>query len=112
MPDPLLLPAGWGMRRPGMAELQDRASLLDLFTVWEPPRRHGPRRYVIGVDTSDALGGGDRSAIEVLRVGTLQEPAEQVAEFITESIQPGHLAYVVCAIGQWYRDEDGVEAKV
>lgn len=109
---PLILPAGWSFRRPSLQELRDRGNILDLFTIWEPPRRHGPRRYVVGVDTSDALDGGDLSAVEVLRVGTLQEPAEQVAQFITNSIQPGPLAYVVAAIGQYYRDEDGVEAKV
>ncbi len=109
--DPLLLPKGWGMRRPALSEMRDRSDLLDLFTIWEGPRRRGPRRYVIGVDTSDGLGL-DRSAIEVLRVGTLEEPAEQVAEYVTSSVEPGPLAYIVQAIGQWYRDEDDVEAKV
>lgn len=107
--DPLLLPAGYGFRAITAAELAERGSLLELCSIWERPRRRA--RYVIGVDVSDGLGA-DRSVIEVLRCGTIEESAEQVAEFISEWTAPNELAPIVQALGQWYRDVDGVEAKV
>lgn len=111
MLEPLILPAGYGFRRPSLEEIRDRPDALDLCVIWEQPRRRGPRRYVLGVDVADGIGS-DRSVIEVLRVGTIDEPAEQVAEYCTDTIEPGPFAYIVQALGQHYRDEDGVEAKV
>ncbi len=110
-PDPLTLPKGYGFRplRPG--ELTQRGSLLSLLSIWEAPRRRGPRRYIIGVDVADGLGQ-DRSVVEVIRAGTLHEPAEQVAEYVADDISPMQLAYVIQAVGEYYRDEDNVEAKV
>jgi len=110
--DPVLLAPGYGFRVPTVAELRDRSSVLDLCALFERPRRRGPRRYVIGVDVADGMGGGDRSAIEVVRVPTIEEPAEQVAEYLTDLVEPGPLAYIVQALGEYYTDEDGHEAKV
>lgn len=111
--DPLILSPGYGFRTPSREEILDRASALGFLAVFEHPRRRGARRYVIGVDVADGLGiGGDRSAIQVLRVQTLDDPAEQVAEFAADDIEPGPLAYVVQAMGQYYRDEDGTDALV
>lgn len=109
--DLLVLPKGYGFRplRPG--ELTRRGSLLDLLSIWEAPRRRGPRRYIVSADVADGLGQ-DRSVVEVIRAGTLQEPAEQVAEYVSDAVSPMQLAYVIQAIGEYYRDEDGVEAKV
>lgn len=107
--DPILLPPGYGFQKLTAADLRAHGSLLDILHVWEPPRRRGPRRYVVGVDVSDGLGQ-ERSTIEVIRVGTIEEPAEQVAEFVTSSVTPMTLAFIACTIGQWYRDSDGVEA--
>lgn len=109
--NPVILPKGYGFRalRPG--DLTARGHLLDLLQIWEPPRTRGPRRYVLGVDVSDGLGL-DRSVIEVVRAGTLEEPAEQVAEFVTDSVTPMALAYVIQAVGEYYRDDDQIEALV
>lgn len=111
MSDLLTLPKGYGFRalRPG--ELTQRGSLLDLLSIWEPPRRRGPRRYIVSADVADGLGL-DRSVVEVIRAGTLNEPAEQVAEYVSDAVSPMQLAYVIQAIGQYYSDEDGLEAKV
>lgn len=109
--EPVLFPSGYGFRRPSAAELRDRNSLLDLCAIWEAPRRHGARRYLIGVDVADGMGG-DLSAIQVIRAQTLDEPAEQVAEYASNQIAPAALAYVIQAIGQYYTDADHVEAKV
>ncbi len=109
--DGLLLPKGYGFRRMPLVELRERTNLFDTLLIWEGPRRHGPRRYVIAVDVSDGLGQ-DRSVIEVARMGTIEEPAEQVAQYVSDQIAPMALAYVIQAIGQYYVDEDGVEALV
>src|SRR5690349_21290289 len=106
--DPVLLPAGYGFREPFPGELTERG-ILDTLTIWEPPRRRGPRRYYLGVDVSDGLGQ-DNSVVQVLREATLEEPAEQVAEYVSGAMLPAGLAYVVQAIGQYYADEDGYEA--
>lgn len=107
--DPLILPSGYGFRTPYPGELLARQSILETLSIWEPPRRHGARRYVLGVDVSDGLGQ-DRSVIQVLRMGTIEEPTEQVAEYASDEMLPAGLAYVVQAIGQYYRDEDDIEA--
>lgn len=112
---PVLLPDGYGFRALGTRELRARKDsmgergLLDLLQIWEPPRRRGPRRYVLGVDVSEGVGL-DRSVIDVIRCPTLFEPAEQVAQFITDSRTPVQLAYCCDALGRWYTDEDHVEA--
>jgi hypothetical protein len=110
MPEPLLLPSGYGFRplRPG--ELTRRGSILDTCAIWEAPRTRGPRRYVIAADVSDGLEQ-DASVVEVLRVGTIDEPTEQVAEYVSNQIIPAALAYIIQALGTYYRDEDGVEAQ-
>lgn len=110
-PDPLLLPRGYGFRRVPLLDLRERTSLLDCLLVWEAPRTRGPRRYVIGVDVSDGLGQ-DRSVIEVARMGTIEEPTEEVAQYVSDRVSPVNLAYIVQAIGQYYRDEDAYEALV
>lgn len=108
--DPLLLPSGYGFRRPYPGELLSRGSILETLSIWEAPRTRGPRRYIMGVDVSDGLGQ-DRSVIQVIRQGTIEEPAEQVAEYASDQILPAGLAYIIQAIGEYYRDEDGIEAK-
>jgi hypothetical protein len=83
--------------------------LFDALLIWEPPRRRGPRRYVMAADVSDGLGQ-DRSVIEVIRLGTIEEPAEQVAEYASDQVPPMALAFLLQTIGQYYADADGVEA--
>lgn len=109
--DLLVLPPGYGMRRLGLSELRERDDLMHLLHVYEPPRLRGERRYLIGVDAAGGLGQ-DRSVVEVVRDGTLHEPAEQVAEFVSDQVSPTELAYVIYAVGQWYQDDNKVPALV
>lgn len=68
--------------------------------------------YVLGVDVSYGLTGGDSSAVEVLRVGNKWAPDEQVAEW-SGNISPVDLASVVEIIGSIWADPiDKFEAKV
>jgi hypothetical protein len=107
----IILPKGYGFRTPRPGELLARGSLLDVLEVFERPRTRGERRYVIGVDVGDGIGQ-DRSVVNVTRVGTLQEPAEQVAQYVSDAVLPVGLAYTIQTLGQWYLDEDGYEALV
>ena len=82
---------------------------LQMFQLWEAPSR--AHQYVLGVDVSDGIGI-DRSVIEVLRVGTLARPAEEVAQYLSRCIDPVDLAYVIDSMGRFYKDGDGFEAMV
>jgi hypothetical protein len=64
---------------------------------------------VAAVDVSDGLGA-DRSVIDIFRIPTILEPCEQVAQFITERRTPVELAYLIDALGRWYRSADDLEA--
>lgn len=78
--------------------------------MWEPPRPGS--LYVIGVDVSYGLDGGDSSAIEVLRVGTRHLPDEQVAEW-RGNWSPLDVATAVWIVGHIYKDKfDDLPAKV
>lgn len=114
--DAFTLPAGYGFRRLSAPEFQARGQglrgLLDLLLVFEPPRtraRHRDFRYILGVDISDGIGQ-DRSVCDVLRVQTITEPAEQVAQFVTETTSPEDFAPILDAIGRFYCDAGGLEA--
>lgn len=78
--------------------------------IWEPPRSRGQRKYVMGVDVGDGLGG-DFSVIDVVRCPTVEEPAEEVAQFISNRVSTQALAYAVRALGRWYLDESQFEAQ-
>lgn len=68
--------------------------------------------YIVGVDASYGMDGGDNAAVEVLRVGNRLEPDEQVAEWCG-NISPLELASVVERIGEIYKDKrEGLWAKV
>jgi hypothetical protein len=99
------------MRRLGIRELAERPHLLDTLLVFEAPRRTLGTRYVISADVADGIGQ-DRSSVDVLRLGTLSEPEEQVAHFLSDSRDPTALAYIINALGHWYTDRDGFEALV
>jgi hypothetical protein len=109
--DPLILPKGFGFQALTPADLRAHATLLDLAHIWESPRRRGARRYIIGVDVADGIGE-DRSVIEVVRMGTIEESAEQVCEYASARVSPAALAFVIHAIGTYYRDGDGIDALV
>lgn len=101
------IPPGYGFHRLSARELRDRESLMDLLQIYELPRKN--HRYVMGVDVSDGLGL-DRSVAAVVRMGTVDEPEEEVAQFVSDSTSPYELAYIVEAIGLLYKWPDGLPA--
>ncbi len=107
--DAFTLPSHYGFSRLVLDQLRERTDLLGTLQIWEHPRRRGSRRYVLGVDVSDGIGK-DRSVVAVHRLGTLEEPEEQVALYASDRITPQALAFVVDAIGRLYVDADGYEA--
>lgn len=119
MPDDFALPPGMGFRRLAAPELAERraaapfdSDLLDVLLVFEPPRRrpqHRDFRYILSADIGDGLGL-DRSVATVSRVPTLEEPGEEVAQFVTDTIPPAEFAKILDAVGRFYLDADGIEA--
>jgi hypothetical protein len=104
------VPPGYGFRRLWGKALKDLPNLrASVMAIWEYPRIRGPRRYIMAVDVGDGLGG-DYSVITVVRVGTIEEPAEDVAQFVSNTLTPTQLAFVCDAVGHLYPDTDGIEA--
>ncbi|HEY6415608.1 MAG TPA: hypothetical protein VIX41_05210, partial [Acidimicrobiales bacterium] len=104
------VPPGYGFRRLSPAELTATPNLRrNVLAIWEYPRPRGPRRYILAVDVSDGLGL-DYSIVDVIRQPTIEEPAEQVAQYCTNTLDPKALASVCDAIGRYYADGDGIEA--
>jgi hypothetical protein len=77
--------------------------------VWEGPRRDAA--YIVAVDVSYGIRGGDNSAVEVLRIGTRGRVDEQVAEWCG-NVSPLDVAGVVEIVGKLYSDADGLPARV
>jgi hypothetical protein len=107
--DSFSMPKGYGFRRLTHLELQHRDDLLGTLQIFERPRSRGERRYILGVDVADGIGQ-DRSAVAVHRMGTLEDPEEQVALYVGDQVTPVQLAYIVDAIGRLYADADHFEA--
>jgi hypothetical protein len=104
------VPPGYGFRRLDAAQLQQIPNLRQsVLSIWEYPRLRGNRRYVMSIDVSDGLGQ-DYSIIDIIRQPTIEEPAEQVAQYCTNTLDPKALAFVADAIGRYYQDGDQVEA--
>ena len=111
-PDAYPVPAGYGFRRLTPADLSALPSLkASVLAIWEYPRARGRRRYVLSVDVGDGLGQ-DYSVIDVIRQPTIEEPAEQVAQYVSNAVDVTQLAFICDAIGRFYPDEDGIEALV
>jgi hypothetical protein len=112
---PYRVAPGYGMRSLKPADWKalqaepDDAGLFDRLQVYEPPRKGF--LYVVPVDVSSGIGL-DRSVIDVIRVATIREPHEQVAQFISDQIDPSDLAYFVDAIGRLYSGRDDLPAEV
>lgn len=105
------VPPGYGFRRLVGQELEDLPSFRhSVLAIWEYPRIRGHHRYVLGVDVGDGLGQ-DYSVISVIRLPTIEEVAEEVAQYVTNALPPSQLAFVTDAIGRYYHDEDGLEAQ-
>lgn len=104
------VPPGYGFRRLGKEELRDLPSLRhSVLTIFEYPRSRGSRRYVMSVDVGDGLGL-DYSVVTIVRLPTIEEPAEDVAQYVSNTVKPSQLAFICDAIGRFYLDEDGTEA--
>lgn len=109
MADAFTLPAGYGFKRLGLTELKLRQHLFDTLQIFEHPRARGPRRYVIGADVSDGVGQ-DRSVAAIHRLGTIEEPEEQVALYVSDTVTPSGFAYILDALGRLYTDDDHLAA--
>lgn len=104
------VPPGYGFQRLAKTELADLKDLRQgVLTIWEYPRARGPRRYIMPVDVGEGLGQ-DYSVIDIIRMPTIEEPAEQVAQFVSNKIDTKQLAFVCDAVGRLYPDVDGIEA--
>lgn len=104
------VPPGFGFQRVSKVELADLKDLRQgVFTIWEYPRARGQRRYIMSVDVGEGLGQ-DYSVIDIIRMPTIEEPAEQVAQFVSNKIDTKQLAFVCDAVGRLYPDNDGIEA--
>lgn len=80
---------------------------FDRLLVFQPPERRA--KYVISVDVA-AGANQDRSVVQVSRVGDLRNPPEEVAQFVSATIDPTDLAYVCDAVGKFYKDNSGTPA--
>lgn len=69
--------------------------------IWQFP---SPRDEIaIGVDGAEGLEGlGDNSTIEVIKKMTMIEPAEQIAEFVSNTLSTAELLPYLLAIGTFY----------
>ena len=114
-PVALELPSGYGFSPIPRAqwyagEHQDfLSSIQDRLLIWEKPKRGA--QYVIPVDVSNGVGL-DRSVIDVIRVGDVHEPDEQVAQFVSSQVDAVELAYYIDPIANYYRDSEGLGALV
>lgn len=101
----LVAPAGYGFRSLPCRSFPE--DLYDRLLIWEAPRRD--QLYVCSADVGDGIGQ-DRSVVDVTRVGTVKEPDEQVAQFVSAWTDPMELARVCDAIGRFYQGSDDQEA--
>lgn len=107
-PTPVLdIAPGFGCRVLNLPELQVLTDLFGYILIWERPRPD--QLYVLSCDVSDGLGL-DRSVVDITRVGTVQEPDEQVAQFVDPETDPVDLAGVVDIMGRLYMGADGQNA--
>lgn len=102
---PLIAPAGYGFRPLPCRTFPE--DLYDRLLIWEAPR--GDQLYVVSADVGDGIGQ-DRSVVDVTRVGTVKEPDEQVAQFVSAWTDPMELARICDAIGRLFKGSDGQEA--
>ncbi len=108
--DLAIIPAGYGFYplrvedlRPGGAHSDG----LGLFAMYEPPVRG--HKYIVSADIADGLGL-DRTSIDVLRMGTIERPVEQVGHYMSDRIKPREAAFIIDALGHLYTDDEGYEA--
>ena len=75
---------------------------IDGLTIYEEPREGYD--YSIGVETGHGLGV-DPSVISVMRVGKIDEPCVQVAEYVSHEQSPVELVPIVAQIARYYGEE-------
>jgi len=98
---------GFGCRMLNLPEIHQLEDLFDYLLIWEPP---SPSHiYVLSCDVADGLGL-DRSVVDITRVGTVQRPEEQVAQFVSPHVDPHDLAGVADTMGRIYTGADGLPA--
>jgi hypothetical protein len=104
------VPPGYGFRRLTPDQLRELPSLRhSVLAIWEYPRVRGSFRYVMSADVADGLGQ-DYSVVDVVRLPTIEEPAEQVAQYVSNQVDTKALAFICDAIGRFYDDADQIEA--
>lgn len=100
-PEVYQIGASYRLKRLTEFTFDDTLPALGCFVMWEPP---DPRfTYTIGVDPSWGLGQ-DRSAIHVLRNGTLYAKDSQVGEFVCDDINMHDLTPICYTIGNIYKN--------
>lgn len=101
--------------RPGMGFHRVERSQYDFefwngrLLMWGLPESGAT--YTIGVDVAEGVGK-DRSVIEVIRNGDRKRPDEQVAEWASDTHDEMELSPIISTIGNFYRDDEGLEALV
>lgn len=121
MKSPFVIPPGFALSLIPRADWQKfpmytdetlRESLMDKLLIWEEPqpKQYGePQQYVVSVDVGGGVGK-DRTVADVTRVGTLSLPDEQVAQYISDTVDPLDFAHHLDIIGRFYADVEGEEA--
>lgn len=114
---PFRIAPGYGMRVLQQAERQkvydgigEDPGPRNILQVWEPPRSKS-HLYIVTADVSSGVEL-DNSVIDVTRVGTIREPEEQVAQFVTNTVDETDLAYIIDSIGRLYKGRDDQFAHV
>ena len=108
--DLALIPAGYGFYPLQVQDLRQggaHADGLGLFVMYEPPLRGS--KYIVSADIADGLGL-DRTSIDVIRLGTVERPVEQVGHYLSDRIKPREAAFIIDALGHMYVDDEGYEA--
>lgn len=104
--DLAVIPPGYGFLPTRVADLKSYG-VMGQFEMYEPPLRG--YAYVVSADIADGLGL-DRSSLDVIRLPTVERPAEQVGHYLSDRIQPREAAFILDALGHLYCDDDGLEA--
>lgn len=74
--------------------------------IWEFPfqNKNFAQEYCNGVDCSEGIQQ-DNTAMEIIKTGSLQAPAEQVAEYVSDSLSAASLLPYALALGTFYSNQ-------
>lgn len=104
---PLRIPPGSGLRVLPSAEWKHLESLFGYLLIWEAPRRDS--LYVVSSDVGGGAGR-DRTVADVTRVATETECDEQVAQWVSPTVDPIEFAGVLDVMGRFYKGSDNQPA--